>query len=334
MRNSNATAFCVDCGCQSTYTVSIHHRELTIRGTTFSFPEQIAICSGCGGEVYVPALNDQNAQAREDAYRRAAGLISVDEIRNLLQKYDIGAGPLAKVLGLGEVTIHRYLSGQMPSKKNSDLLLALLSSHKLMVHYLEAGKDQITLQAYRKASNALQQLDHLYSGEKIEVVIRYLLHKVSDVTPLSLQKILYYAQAFFYPLYGRELFPDACQAWVHGPVFPDVYHKYKCYGYNPIEAPVLDYEPEADILTPQEMEYLDSIVHAFGCYSGSTLEKMTHNERPWQNARAGLQPEDRSVVEIDRWDVHQYFQSLVDSYSMTTPADIKKYSSAMYEALV
>lgn len=58
----------------------------------------------------------------------------------------------------------------------------------------------------------------------IKMVARYialsLLTKQMTVSPLKLQKLLYYAQAWSMVFFGRQrqLFADVPQAWVNGPV--------------------------------------------------------------------------------------------------------------------
>ena len=326
-------SFCLRCGSERSYRVHSSRSEATVRGISFSFVENRAYCSECGEEVYVPAINDANAQAREDAFRKASGLITVDEIQRILKKYNIGAGPLAKALGFGEITINRYLNGHIPSRQNSDILLKILSSHKEMEKYLEANHESVGTLAYSKCREQLDKLNELYGSCKIEVIVRYFLRKVSDITPLALQKMLYYTQAFYFALFGTELFTDSCQAWVHGPVYPDVYYKYREYGYNPIDAPELESDEMTGELTTRETEFLNAIISAFSCYSGTTLAKMTHSERPWQNARAGLLPEDRCVTEINPTDIHTYFRQIIEMYQIINPCDIKKYSTAMYKSI-
>jgi uncharacterized phage-associated protein len=49
----------------------------------------------------------------------------------------------------------------------------------------------------------------------------------SFVSNLQLQKLVYYAQAWHLALYDRPLFEDDFQAWVHGPVIPELFDKYK-----------------------------------------------------------------------------------------------------------
>ena len=54
------------------------------------------------------------------------------------------------------------------------------------------------------------------------------------LTPKKLQKLVYYAYAWFIALNNQSaeeiesvLFEEAPEAWVHGPVFPSLYAKYK-----------------------------------------------------------------------------------------------------------
>ena len=46
-------------------------------------------------------------------------VITVDEIRQILESYRIGKKPLAKLLGWGETTIIRYMEGDIPTSEYS-----------------------------------------------------------------------------------------------------------------------------------------------------------------------------------------------------------------------
>ena len=48
-------------------------------------------------------------------------------------------------------------------------------------------------------------------------VARFFLTKES-MTHLKLQKLCYYAQAWYLTIYGQRLFNEEFQAWLHGPV--------------------------------------------------------------------------------------------------------------------
>lgn len=324
-----STAICTDCGCKTPYTVKSHLEELTVREITFSYVEHSTYCTQCGKEVYVPEISDENVQSREDAYRKAAKLITVSEINEILEKYSIGAGPLAKVLGFGDITINRYIAGQLPSKSHSEKLLEVRASHKKMENYLEINKEAISPVAYNKCRAAIDQLNSIYGDSKIEVVTRYMLSKSVDITPLALQKMLYYAQAFFYALFEKTLFNDPCQAWAHGPVYPDVYYKYREFGYDPIKLPEIEFNDELSGLSISEINLLDAIIAAFGRYSGTTLRWMTHNEQPWLETRGSLRPTDRCVTIISSDLINKYFAKIVEEYNIVNPCDITRYSEYM-----
>lgn len=331
MKKGDPRAFCANCGSKMPYSVVSNRIELTIKGTTFGCIEQEAHCVECNEEVYVPEINDYNVESRETAYRKAINLITIDEVQQILTKYNIGAGPLAILMGFGEVTISRYIAGHIPDREHSEKLLALKSDYNLMEHYLENGKENISPVAYTKCRRALDNLKDLRGPNKIEVVTRYILCKSHEITPLALQKLLYYVQSFFYALFGYNLFTDDCQAWAHGPVYPDIYYKYKEFGYNPIDKPIEEFEDTYKSLSEEEIEFLDAVIYAFGGYSATVLKEMTHNESPWKQARGSLAPNDRSTNIIDRNVIQNYFNGVVQKYNIITPQDIRKYSDDMFK---
>lgn len=61
-------AYCIGCNDIRPYAVAAKKSDATVRGTTFSYMEQIAHCIQCGEEVYAPDVNDANCRAREEAY--------------------------------------------------------------------------------------------------------------------------------------------------------------------------------------------------------------------------------------------------------------------------
>lgn len=70
----------------------------------------------------IPGLLDRNIQEMDEQYRRTEGIVSTEEIKQLIELYNLGEAPLSLKLGLEEETIGRYLDGQIPSKENSDII--------------------------------------------------------------------------------------------------------------------------------------------------------------------------------------------------------------------
>lgn len=328
------TAYCVNCRGKRDYHIVSERVSLTVRGIDFDYSEKKAVCSECGNEVYVPEINDKNADARENAFRRAANLISVSEIKDIMATYSIGAGPLAKVLGLGEVTVNRYLLGQLPSREVSDKLYLVRSDRTLMERLLDENRDALTKSAYNKCREKLTYLNSLFEASRINTVTRYLLSRSGEVTPLALQKLLYYSQAFYHAIYRKDLFTDDCQAWEKGPVYPDIYRKFKGFGYDPIDAPVTILEDGFDGLSDEDRAFLDAVLSSFGIFSGTKLSDFTHLESPWNDARGSLEPTERSTDVIAREAINSYFDSVVAEYGILSPRDIRKYTEAMLKKCV
>ena len=295
-----------------------------------------AYCSECGSEMFVSDIRDYNLAMLDKAYREEVGLISIEEIGMILEKYDIGKRPLSLLLGWGEGTLTRYLNGDIPSRQYSDILKRILIDSNYMKDLLEKNKDKIKDVAYRRVKKALEneKTASCFVNEfedKIDYVTKYLLSKSVEITPLALQKLLYYSQGFFKAFTGNFLFNDDCEAWIHGPVYRKIYYKYKDYGFNPIEEKGCRF---GDIrLTTVEEELLDSIIRNFGCYSGKVLEKMTHTEEPWRATRAGLDDNEGSNRIIEKELISKYFNEIKIKYNMLNISDIRDYSMNLFNKI-
>lgn len=111
----------------------------------------------------------------------------------------------------------------------------------------------------------------------------------NPMTPLKLQKLCYYAQAWSLVWDKKELFSDDFQAWVHGPANYKIYKKYDYVTKDGIIKKV-DHGFRIEIFTKEQIETLEEIWTAYGKYSGDYLEQLTHQERPWKETRGNLPP--------------------------------------------
>ncbi len=99
------------------------------------------------------------------------------------------------------------------------------------------------------------------------------------ITPLKLQKLLYYAQGFSLRDNDEALFEEELRAWDHGPVNRAIYDDYKKYGYFTI--PSEKFEDKEQTLTPKEIDSIKKVWAEYGHLDGKTLEELTHQEDPW-----------------------------------------------------
>lgn len=106
----------------------------------------------------------------------------------------------------------------------------------------------------------------------------------NELTPLKLQKLVYYSQAFVIAFCKRRLFNEPIQAWRHGPVCPELYRTYRMYGYHHITAVQTLGNADSIINNNIVKAIIDAIWETFGKFSGPQLEEMTHQEDPWRDA--------------------------------------------------
>src|SRR3989338_2389972 len=126
------------------------------------------------------------------------------------------------------------------------------------------------------------------------------------VTNKKLQKLLYYAQAWSLALNDKKLFDDPIEAWVHGPAVREIYLRYKDLGPSAIKEDI-DF---ASLRIPEEgQKILKEVWRVYGKYDCNYLELLTHSEQPWQQARAGLEPDEGSANVIDPDTMRDFYRA-------------------------
>lgn len=117
------------------------------------------------------------------------------------------------------------------------------------------------------------------------------------ITPLKLQKMVFYADAWYMALNnGEQLIDDQFEAWVHGPVVRALYRRFADYKWKPIVEPI---ECPKDLST-DVIDHLKEVYSVFGGYSAYELEQMTHSEKPWREARNGIADDEPCEFIIDK----------------------------------
>ena len=304
-----------------------------IKDKAYHYIGKQARCADCGAELFVPEFSDHNLQALYDVFREANGIISLEKLRAIPEKYSIGKRPLSLLLGWGEQTFSRYAEGDIPTKQYADILERIYNDPTFYAELLENNKSnlksEISYEKSRRAVRALLSSDTVIS-DKIDTVIRYLLCRCEDITPLSLQKALYYVQGFYFAFYRDFLFPEDCEAWIHGPVYRDIYFRYRDYRFDPI-AITVDFD--GSVFSAAEKAICDSVIDHICCYSGKVLERFTHNEAPWLITRGTLPLTTPSDRIIEKKLIGNYFDDVKAKYNIISPNDIKSYARDMFLCL-
>lgn len=135
---------------------------------------------------------------------------------------------------------------------------------------------------------------------------KYFYCKDRELSEIQIQKLTYYAYAWSLALRDEKIFEERPQAWIHGPVFRSLYDSMKKREFYETDISELN-------ICDKIQSLLEMIYTLYGKCSSNELEQMTHSEDPWQNARIGYKPNERSTEELSDKDISEYYKGLLTS---------------------
>ena len=121
-----------------------------------------------------------------------------------------------------------------------------------------------------------------------------------EITNLKLQKLLYYTQAWNLVLREEPLFHEEFEAWIHGPVVPSIFRRFKAYRWNPILEEVSSADGEA-------LVHVAKVLKVYGNATANQLERLTHSESPWIDARGDTPPTAPSNAVISKESMRVFY---------------------------
>lgn len=146
-----------------------------------------------------------------------------------------------------------------------------------------------------------------YTADQIaDTLIALARERNLEISNLKLQKLLYYAQAWNLVFTNEELFDEDIEAWVHGPVVPKVFRRFKSFQWKTIDEPVT---PLADA---KVRSHLEEVLNVYGHFNARQLERLTHSEAPWRDARKGLAPDESGNTVISRASMKSFYEHVAN----------------------
>lgn len=123
------------------------------------------------------------------------------------------------------------------------------------------------------------------------------------LTPLKLQKILYYVSAEYFKKFGERLFSEDFQKWQYGPVVKDVYHEFKPFGFHHIAKPKAtlekdsslsisfirkDFDSTSLVSDANFMEVAENVINKYMPWKAFDLVERTHAEGAWKDFESDI----------------------------------------------
>lgn len=151
---------------------------------------------------------------------------------------------------------------------------------------------------------------------KIDSIVfaNYILKHYGPMSHLKLQKLLFYCDAYCPGFFGEELLADKFEAWVHGPVCRKVFNEmkgasllYSDMSYTPIAG--IDEDSNFSDLSIDVRELINDVLSNLSQWNGIELERATHRELPWIEARKGYGEADKCHVEISKETTRAFYRT-------------------------
>lgn len=115
------------------------------------------------------------------------------------------------------------------------------------------------------------------------------------ISPMKLQKILYFAAAEYQKNTGKSLFSERFETWQYGPVLRSVYSEFRPFSRDFITRFAKDAENQSHMINesadPALQRVLDTIWSATKGHSAVDLSRITHMENSaWDKSFQNEQP--------------------------------------------
>ena len=110
------------------------------------------------------------------------------------------------------------------------------------------------------------------------------------VTPLAIQKLVYFAHGWHLAFFNAPLISDNVEAWKFGPVIPSLYAAFQQYGKSQISRPATEFDftklesVPVEFLAdnPNQEKLLNRVWKDYSRFTGLELSDITHRpDTPW-----------------------------------------------------
>jgi putative zinc finger/helix-turn-helix YgiT family protein len=196
--NTAVRGLCSNCEKETRFKLVTKEEVIRVRNKPIRIEVQYLRCLECGDEVFDPGLNIDPFSLAYRKYRKEYGFLQPEDIREWRKANKLTQGELAKLLGVGGVTISRYENGALQDPSHEKLLRLAMNPSNLL-QLIEGSEGVFTESKKRRLIEDLQQEEA--GGNSIDSTImvsfgNYEPNEYSGYKKLDLEK-LYNAILFF-----------------------------------------------------------------------------------------------------------------------------------------
>ena len=290
--------------------IRVRKVKVNVKETLIEYDEFYLVDEN-GEEIFDRNIEIENDQRLYDIYKKKNNLLTNEEIKKIRKKYGLTQKEYARVLGVGEITIHRFEKGAiqteavdsimrlsndvdnmyfllLQNRKNiseslfNTLLVKIKELQMLKRHALvDLNKFDLNVLDFKPSSvvDIAENLIVSYNSKVDELVKKY------DIVPeyitnLKLQKLLYFVQAICLVTFNQKAYPEKILAWSYGPVVNEVYQLYKQNHAEGIKS-----KSTIKNLSLGLKKVIEEVINCYGQIDANKLIDFTHEEEPWQKTK-------------------------------------------------
>jgi putative zinc finger/helix-turn-helix YgiT family protein len=308
----SATTFCPECMQMTEFYVVDRTETLPVKGEDVTVPAKVAVCRQCGLDIGDERYDNATFISAYAVYRARHGLLQPDEIRGIRSMYGLGQKAFARLLGWGDVTVHRYETGSLQSEGHDELLrMAQDPANARRLLDRRGGRltpDQRTTVERRLSEFSVEHEGLVVREEQAAYAACPSVRKLGEMIVYfagrpktwrtKLNKLLFYADFLHYRRHGLAI--SGCR-YVHmqfGPVPADFYTlqatlvedtslSEQHVEHGDCESTVFSASRPADlsVFTEEELETLREVAAHFEGWTAKRISEFSHAEPGWVRTR-------------------------------------------------
>lgn len=300
-------------------------RVLQFRKEDFTILFHHYLCEDSGETFETEELASLNLEQVYNQYRERHRLPFPDEITSIRERYGVSAAKMSEILGFGANGYRNYEAGEVPSVSNARLIQLAADPHEFQ--RLVELSDSLTPNERKKILSRLDDLKvedsflpavlEAYLFEELRpgvetgyrrpdlgkfcAMTSYLSGKAQPFK-VKMCKLLFYADFSHFKRFGHSISGARYIAIEMGPVpnnFDGLFNEARRRGAVRIaysqnqnwdrvgEQFLLGERADWSSLSEDELSTLDMVLHRFSKLSTAELIDISHEEKGWQECKAG-----------------------------------------------
>jgi len=121
----NKEDFCPHCEEITPFRLITKRETLPVMGEAVEYQARVRRCAVCGGEYAPTELEEENFKTAYDIYRQRHNLLNPQQIKAIREKYGLSQRNFSRLLGWGDITVHRYEAGALPDTAYNIMLVLI-----------------------------------------------------------------------------------------------------------------------------------------------------------------------------------------------------------------